>query len=397
MSTDIAIIQPDNINAIIADTPAIYQKNKTSHQKCISVGNQLLDDIKSQGLTDELDKKAAEYVEKSRKTAKFIKEARTPLTKLFDEVRKAFTTFENDIDPNKQGSVPYQVQQHRNAYAAQKRAEQEARQREALARQRAETIRTELRLDITENIKQQFQKAITDSISLINAIDKGVTLQNYEVELARLQAMEHTPSQFFLSSLRATTSLPEGVSVPEFQAIETSVKQELLPKLIEQYTFEVGETKTFILDRLPSKREQLLQIEQANAEETKRIQQELEAKQRQEDERIKAERAQREEKERQEAEAQRQVAEMASLFNQQATIQGYQPKTKVSKKIELLKPEGIFAIITMWWSKEGHNCTTEELNKLFKKQITCCEKAANKDGEFIQDESVNYIDDIKAK
>ncbi|MEB3372979.1 hypothetical protein SFC43_04785 [Bacteroides sp. CR5/BHMF/2] len=93
----------------------------------------------------------------------------------------------------------------------------------------------------------------------------------------------------------------------------------------------------------------------------------------------------------------RQQAEMNGLFSEQASMQNYQPKVKVTQKIELLNSEGIMPILSMWWSKEGCTLSVEELSKLFKKQITFCEKLANKDSVYIENESVQYIDDVKAK
>ena len=78
-------------------------------------------------------------------------------------------------------------------------------------------------------------------------------------------------------------------------------------------------------------------------------------------------------------------------------MQNYQPKVKVTQKIELLNPEGIMPILSMWWSKEGCTLSVEEWSKLFKKQITFCEKLASKDSVYIENESVQYIDDVKAK
>ena len=88
---------------------------------------------------------------------------------------------------------------------------------------------------------------------------------------------------------------------------------------------------------------------------------------------------------------------MISLFDAQATTSTYQPKTKVTKKINLLNPEGIMPVISLWWSKEGCTLSVEELSKMFKKQITFCEKLANKDELFIQNESVEYVDEVKVK
>ena len=93
----------------------------------------------------------------------------------------------------------------------------------------------------------------------------------------------------------------------------------------------------------------------------------------------------------------RQQSEMESLFGQQAVVSsGYQPKVKVAQKINLLNPEGIMAVLSMWWLNEGRTLSVEELSKMFKKQITFCEKLA-KEGTFIADESVEYVEDVKAK
>ena len=53
----------------------------------------------------------------------------------------------------------------------------------------------------------------------------------------------------------------------------------------------------------------------------------------------------------------------------------------------------------MWWSKEGQFLPIEELSKIFKKQLTFCEKVANdKDNpEFIKSPFVRYEEEVKAK
>lgn len=179
--------------------------------------------------------------------------------------------------------------------------------------------------------------------------------------------------------------------------IETDTKERLGKQFTEQYTAEIQDNKDFILDRLPSKKANLERIAQTDAADAARAKAEMEERQRKEAQEREAERKRREEEEKQKAEMARQQAEMSGLFAEQASMQNYQPKVKVTQKIELLNPEGIMPILSMWWSKEGCTLSVEELSKLFKKQITFCEKLANKDNVYIENESVQYIDDVKAK
>ena len=181
------------------------------------------------------------------------------------------------------------------------------------------------------------------------------------------------------------------------KAVEDGTKQRLGKQFSEQYAFEVGQTADYILDRLPSKKANLEKIVQANAEEAARIKAEMEARQKSEAQRIEAERAAREAEERHKAEMERKAAEMTSLFDSQAVAAAYAPKTKVTKKINLLNPEGIMPILSLWWSKEGCTLSVDELTKMFKKQIAFCEKLANKEDLTINDESVEYVDEVKAK
>ena len=94
-------------------------------------------------------------------------------------------------------------------------------------------------------------------------------------------------------------------------------------------------------------------------------------------------------------------SEIGNLFGQQAVVSpaGYQPKTSVKKRIHFHDAQGVLAAVSMWWSKEGQFMSVEDLAKIFKKQITFCEKVANdKDHpEFISSTSVSYDEEVKAK
>lgn len=398
MSSELVIIKQENIQTIVSAAPQSYSDNKLSCERCISAGQSILNTITTNGgMTDELDKEAALFIEKARKTVKKMNEKRSPVTKLFDDIRREFTVIENAIDPTKVDTIPYKLQQYRNQYAAKKRAEEEKRRQEEYKRQQAEQARVKLRQDIEGDFKAQFQTYLNQSINWLTTKDNSVTLENYNTVYSEIKNFSVSLPADWLHNLHTLIRIPANISVDELRQFETDIKERLGKQFTEQYTAEIQDNKDFILDRLPSKKANLERMAQADATEAARVKAEMEERQRKEAEEREAERKRKEEEEKQKAEMARQQAEMNGLFSEQASMQNYQPKVKVTQKIELLNPEGIMPILSMWWSKEGCTLSVEELSKLFKKQITFCEKLANKDSVYIENESVQYIDDVKAK
>lgn len=395
-NNELAIMRPENMKEIMIAAPQSYELNRQSRDNCVNFGQNILHTIQQQGMNDDLDRQAATFIEKARRTVKAMNERRSPVTKLFDQVRTAFTVIENEIDPAKSGTIGYQLQQLRNQYAAKKRAEEEQRRREALARQQAEETARKFRMDVEADFRRKFQDLVNATINQINELDNNLTLDNYLETLLSLQKIKASTNgcvPAWVETLHTTLRIPMGVKVAD---VEKDIKQKLAKQFEEQYLAEVGDTVDYTIDRLPSKNANLERMAKANAEEAARIKAEMEARQKAEAERMEKERAAREAEEKRKAEMERGAAEMSSLFNAQATMAGYQTKTKVTKKINLLNPEGIMPVIALWWSKEGCTLTVEELYKMFKKQITFCEKLANKEDIFVNDESVEYVDEVKA-
>lgn len=396
MESQIAIIKQENIQTIVSAAPQSYQDNQISRERCITAGQTILAAIQQGGMTDDLDQKAAEFIEKARKTVNKMNERRSSVTRLFDSIKSEFTKMENDINPNKADTIPYKLQQLRNQYAAKKRAEEEERRRREAERQQAEQARAKMKQDIEDDFKAQFYARLNQANNGLTAIDNCVTLENYDVSVKAIRDVQTTLPVDFFENLHTTMRIPVGVTIEEIQNAEKETKERLMEFFTGTYEYQIQVARDYILDRLPSKKANLERIAQASAEEAARLKAEMEARQRREAELQETERRRKEEEEQQKAELARQQVEIGGLFNSQAAVQDYQPKTKVSKKIEVLNPEGIMPILIMWWNKEGSKMSVEELTKIFKKQITFCEKLA-KEGTLIQDESVCYVDEVKAK
>lgn len=402
MTTEVAIIKKENLQQIVSDAPQSYNENKTSHDRCLAAGQQLLNIIQQQGELndDELDQKVAAFIEKSKRTVKMMNEKRSPFTKLFDQVRTQFTQIENEIDPTKVGTIPYQLQAFRNQYAAKKLKAQQEAQRKALAEKQHKDALDRLSTDIKNDFEKKFKALLDGSIKAMQLLDDSITLENFEATSNQVKNVPTVLPAEFIPCLKFTVSLSyySGVTPAEASQKETEAKNALTKQFTDQYKYEIEFNRDYILDRLPSKKKELEKIAAANAEEAARLQKEKDEREKAERERLEAEKKAKQEEAEKAKQLEQQQKEMAGLFEGQAiAAAGSSTKAKVTKKIHLLDAEGILPVISMWWSKEGCNMTVEELAKKFKSQITFCEKIANKDGEFIKHEFVEYIDEVKVK
>lgn len=398
MTKDLAIIKSENVSMIAQNTPQAYRENVLSHDRCIDFGDRLLAIIKQQGMTDDLDRQAALFIEKARKTVKKMNEKRIPLTKIFDEIRREFTTLENDIDPTKAGTVPYQLQQLRNRFAAEKREEEERRRREQLREQQKQQTITQFRADCEEECRRLNNILLNGQANAITELFRNVTLDNFDASQESIKNFPVKLPDGYRPVLALT--IPVMLTAEEAAAIVEQARTAVMPAFSQQFSFEMESNRDTFLAMLPGKKQELLKAAQANAEEAERIRQEIAQREAEEAARKEAERKTREQQERQEAELRKKNAEMGNLFCvTQAATPDYRPKTQVKKKLVPLNAEAFEDIFTLWWLNEGKHLSVEELSKLLKKQLTFCEKMANDktNPQLIKSEHINYCDDVKAK
>ena len=90
---------------------------------------------------------------------------------------------------------------------------------------------------------------------------------------------------------------------------------------------------------------------------------------------------------------------MESLFSVSAvSVSSPANKVKVKKLVKVLNPKGYADLFNYWWVGEGQYLSQEELEKVFKKQISYAEKSANRQNpDYIKSDNLKYIDEIKAK
>lgn len=399
----LTLVREESVRTIVSRGPEVLSQNQASVANCTRAGEALLAAIQAGGMNEQLDEKARTYIEKARKTVKAMNERRSAITKIFDQIRTEFTTMENAVDPGKGGTIPNRIQQLRNEYAARRREEEERRRREEMLRQQREAALRSYGLAVEDNYKSQLNALISAAISTVTSIDATTTLDNYEPTLETLKATLAGIDQAAaeqIKNLRCTAVVPAGLTPDDCRNIQRTTLERLTPNFTEQYRFEVGNTLEDIIDRMPSKRTNLQRAAEADAAEAERIKVEMAAREAEEGRRREEERLQRE----REAEARRQLeaknAEMDGLFAQ-ATLSPvtYAPRTSVKLKIVPQSPDAFMQVVSMWWSREGQYLPLDELAKIFKRQLTYCEKLAN-DKEApteINHPSILYVEEVKAK
>lgn len=397
-STALTIFEPRNVQTLAELAPQSYKDNQLSHFRCLEAGKQLLERVQREGMSDALDMDIAKFIEKAKITLKKMNGKRSPVTQLFDQIRKAYTSMENEVDPTKATSIPGQLQAVRNAFALKKHEEEERRRQQEAMRIAKENAKVRYRTDVEDDYVAQFNALVNKSINELTDMDKQITLENYEVVYDGIKNFKCTLPENWCQTVASGAHRPAELSPEECRAIQAGVIAGLVNRFTEQFPFEVQSTRDDILDRMPSKKKELERIARASAEEAARLKAEMEAKEQAEAARKEAERLEREKQEAAAAALAAQKQEMDSLFGVQvATPVGYQPKVQVKKKVVIDTAEDIMAIVGFWWSQVGCTLSTDEIAKEFKKQITYANTVANSKDNPVFIANVRYEDEVKAK
>ena len=266
MTTEITVFEPSNMAAIAQSAPIAYAENKLSHDRCIQFGQQLLDRVKSEGMSDDLDREIATFIERAKKTLRKMNGKRSAITQIFDNVRSAYTRIENAVDPAKKGTVAAQLQEVRNKYAAAKREQYEAEQRRRQMEQAKAMARSNYMAEVEEDLLRQFNALVASSLNGLVELDRSLTADNYAEVSERLKATSAALPAEWYTSLRPQVMLPSVLSPEEARALATEAKQKLHQRFTERYEFEISTNRDDILDRLPSKRRELERIAKAEGE-----------------------------------------------------------------------------------------------------------------------------------
>lgn len=398
MSTE--LIKVEEFTSLMKSAPDALGKNQKSITNCNSAGQAILDTIQGEGMTDELDAKAAEYLKKVNVTITNMKSRRAPVTQLFDRIRSIFTTDEKAIDPKDKSTIPGKIAAERDRYAALKREEERRKQQEMQRQANIEKEKGTYRLAIEQAINTHVSSYFAEQQKNLSHIWESITLATFELKEKSIRGWSTLyPREHFDTFNQDITTYYLDAQT------KANIKAEILynkySALSQQYKFDMEDLRQSFIDRLSSKKQELIEEEELRKKDAEAAAKaETERKQREEEERKQRELEiqQKEHELQQKAESSIQSEQMNSLFaTAAASVTTRISKAKVTERIKILHPAGFLEIYQMWWINEGQNLTIEELEKIHKKMISFCEKKANSDDEMkIKSKYIRYEEEVKA-
>lgn len=422
---------------------SILKENQSKTQKALIVGQSILDQWEGAwNITDKAertkalqaaDERSNKYLVNCSIALKSEKEARSVVTQIMDEMKKMFTSLENDIDKTKANTLPSKVQENRDTLAQHLAKEERLRREEAdrLAAKQREAVDIVSKISIALNehfntyllgVKQKMTGEF-NSQNLISITAFQLFLKGYQPEYKR--------DHFNIFSLYPSSAYN---SKEEIQHLLSTVQTESKYNEFNlTYKAEMGALAQDLLDKIPSKRSELLaekerldqaaaaaeqaRIEKekrdaalanANAAQKKRLQEEQRLAQEKEGERLEQLKKEQEraayeklEREEEEAEKMRQQAEQARqkaesevemkkqsdqtmiMFEQEASLSDVTPSadTRQGYDITVTHPAGFVEIFQYWFQNEGKNLGIDKLEKTSLGQMKAfVEKASHKQG-----------------
>ena len=376
------LIKIDEVKNILSSFPDIIGRNTNSVKKCNEAGQTLLDTIEGEGMNEAIDQAAADYLKKVNVTLKNMDERRKPITQIFDKVRSFFTSQEKEIDPKDSTTIPGKLVAKRNEYAKYKYEEEQKRKKIAEQKARIDSEKASYQQAIENNLLSYFNMYLTSKIVELQDIFTRLTKAHFD-------KFNEEEATYY-------------ISLETKKEIRRNVLQGKYEEFAQRYKAKLLSIRQDLIDRIPSKRKELAELEQlrlANAEAAAKAEEQRKQREAEETAKQMEEIKRQEEVAKQESAMKAQRSSIGSLFsNAAASVAPPPTNAKVKEKIVVLHQQGYLEIFQMWWLNEGQSLPVEELEKIFKKMITYCEKQANsKDQKHIESQFISYEADVKAK
>ena len=271
--------------AILSNLPDTLERSRISLANAKAAIQPLLDTIEAEGMSDELDKKCNDFLVKLRKTGEKIESDRSPFTKLFDKIRSDFTAIEKNFKAKEVGTIAYKLQAHRDAWARHKAEEQRKANEEAQRKLNVSKEQIEISASIEKQLLDYFSQYQANEMASLTKLFNTLTLENFDALSAKIKTY---PFIYPFTHLKAFKPVVRPIYCTD--ADVNGIFDQVMKGKHEHFKAVFKETITsqvnHLVDRLPSKKQELEEIAQANAADKKRLEQEAAERQKADEERL---------------------------------------------------------------------------------------------------------------
>lgn len=399
MGTELAV-KNEKIQSLVLKTNEALALNQTSLDRARQAGLDLLEEITKSGMSDAVDEKANNILVKMRKTAEAMLERRKPVTQLFDQIKKVFTSIEGELDPKKENSVYAQIQSHRDDYAEAKAAEAEKKRKEAERKLAIENEKTDVRSKIELALNQYFEEYLQEAITFVTDTFDNTTIEGFKEQSEEISGFPSSyPKDHFTKFTKSVNVVYIGKDVIA-TIIDETKSDETFKKFAELYETTIEDLKVELIEKLPGKLEELEKIAEAEKKDKK----EAERLKTAAADREKAEKAKRlkEAEERKdsaklEAEQKKVTGEMQNIFASTPTETVSTAQVRSGYEITVTHQKGWLEVFNFWFLKEGFDLPIDTIGKKSLEQMkTFCQNYAAKEGEQIKSAYLKYKETFKA-
>lgn len=389
--------------ATLKDAGAVLASNKSIVDKALIVGNNFLLQVEKDGgkLTGETDALAAKYLSKVSVRVGEMNGARVVYTQIMDSIKKMFTELENTLDVKNSSTVPAKISALRNArvkflHEEEKRKDEEAKKKLQIDKQKIDclafiqgTINKSL-LDFLEKKKLACQNSFNDiTLENFDEKEKGLRGMNVGFPIVKLDEITATdkPTQFFLLDIEQTATLAlEAKEIINYDAFYLKFAEEL------------KELKENLINRLPSKKEELLEIAAASSKKAKdKLQKEANERQEAAAQKIKDDAEQTKIKADEAIEIAKAASHTLAMFSAIETMNDAIPENRQGYEIVITHQAGYVEIFSHWFLHNGNKSTMDALDKkTLGSMVKWCADHAHKTGEKIESKYITYEPTYKA-
>lgn len=393
-------ISDQEFRSIIEAAPQALEINTEITRKAIASGESILSFVDNNGMSDEVDTKINAYQVKVKERLQEMYDRRTPLTKLFDKVKSAFTEQENQLSPKNSDSIYSKLQKKRDEFATQKENKRKAREAEISRKQEIEKAKIDLLGEAKVDLDRQFGRFLEEAKRDILDYFNAITIENAEFQKDCINSFSEVYRKEIFREISIDIHQNPLLKWEETMAIKEDAKVGKYEEYAYVFKTTIANFKAEMLQQVPGKVKYLQDLKAADTESKKRMEEQEKRRKEEQDARLAKEREDAEKAAAAKAEAEKQNAITEQAFNNVTEVLENTSGSGAveSYEINVLKPAGWVLIFQKWFEKEGitkDNATIEK--KSLRQMKAFCEKLYKSSSEKIESPFLEYIPTYKVR